>query len=305
AAGLVSFAGTVPTSGRAVTIQTPSGLVVTLTNLGTISVEKGAAVAEGDVVGTAGTSGTPEFPVPYVHLGIRDGANEQGYLDPLQFLPPAPSAPPASPAPAPAPAAAPAPPAPAAPAVPAAPADAASPPAEPAQPAPLPAPAAAPAPAPAAVPAPAPFQPAVPQEASAPAGGLRVVAPAAAAPAAPASGIHVVASPAAPVAHAVRLVQAAHAPRPPAPRPAAVVRSPLVPSRVHDGPVAASATPRERVALPHLGAPARSGASVPTHVLGWSLGGLAAVVLALALVRRRRPPLVRQALRLARGRFAG
>src|SRR5439155_18727561 len=34
AAGVVSFAGTVPTSGKSVTIDTPDGLSVTLTHLG-------------------------------------------------------------------------------------------------------------------------------------------------------------------------------------------------------------------------------------------------------------------------------
>src|SRR5947208_17098697 len=35
-AGNVSFAGTVPTSGKSVTVQTPDGLSVTLTHLGSI-----------------------------------------------------------------------------------------------------------------------------------------------------------------------------------------------------------------------------------------------------------------------------
>jgi peptidase M23-like protein len=158
AGGVVTFAGTVPTSGKSVTIQTPAGLAVTLTHLGSIAVTRDAAIAEGAVVGTVGPSGTPELDVPYVHLGVRDAANEQGYLDPLAFLPPAAvPAPPSEPAPAPAPAAAPAaaPPAAAAPAaVPVAAVDAQ--PAPPVEPAPLPA-APAPAPAPvAAAAAPAP-----------------------------------------------------------------------------------------------------------------------------------------------------
>ena len=124
AAGVVSFAGTVPTSGKSVTIDTADGLSVTLTHLGSIAVAKNAAVAEGAVVGTVGPSGTPELAVPYVHLGIRSAADPQGYLDPLLFLPVA------APASVPAPAAAPAPPA--APA--AAPPAAVAPPAEPAAP---------------------------------------------------------------------------------------------------------------------------------------------------------------------------
>ena len=100
ASGVVSFAGTVPTSGKTLTIQTPSGLAVSLTHLGSIDVARNASVDEGTTVGTVGSSGTPEFDVPYVHLGIRDAANDQGYLDPLAFLPVL--APPA-PVPAPAP----------------------------------------------------------------------------------------------------------------------------------------------------------------------------------------------------------
>jgi murein DD-endopeptidase MepM/ murein hydrolase activator NlpD len=109
ASGVVSFAGTVPTSGKTLTIQTASGLAVSLTHLGSIDVPRNASVDEGAPVGTAGPSGTPEFDVPYVHLGIREAANDQGYLDPLAFLPvltppatiPAPAPPVDVPAPAP------------------------------------------------------------------------------------------------------------------------------------------------------------------------------------------------------------
>lgn len=106
AAGTVSFAGTVPTSGMCVTIQTPDGYSVTLTHLGSILVAKGAAVAEGDAVATIGPSGTPEFARPYVHLGVRTTSDPDGYLDPLGFLPAVSTADPPSTATAPAPAAA-------------------------------------------------------------------------------------------------------------------------------------------------------------------------------------------------------
>jgi hypothetical protein len=89
AAGTVSFAGTVPTSGKSVTIQTADGYSVTLTHLGSILVAKGVTVAEQDAVGTVGPSGTPELAGPYVHLGIRLTADPNGYLDPLDLLPPA------------------------------------------------------------------------------------------------------------------------------------------------------------------------------------------------------------------------
>src|SRR5689334_6395697 len=52
ASGSVTFAGTVPGSGRSVTIMTADGYAVTLTHLGSIIAAKGASVAEGDGVGT-------------------------------------------------------------------------------------------------------------------------------------------------------------------------------------------------------------------------------------------------------------
>jgi hypothetical protein len=88
AAGTVSFAGSVPTNGECVTIETPDGYTVTLTHLGAILVAKGASVTEGQAVGTIGPSGTPELDRPYVHLGIRTTADPDGYLDPLSLLPP-------------------------------------------------------------------------------------------------------------------------------------------------------------------------------------------------------------------------
>ena len=87
ASGTVTFAGSVPTSGRSVTIATPDGYSVTLTHLGSIGVAKGASVGEGAALGTVGPSGTPELDIPYVYMGVRVTANAQGYLDPLSFLP--------------------------------------------------------------------------------------------------------------------------------------------------------------------------------------------------------------------------
>jgi peptidase M23-like protein len=104
ASGRISFAGTVPTSGKSVTIQTPDGYSVTLVQLGTIDVTRGAAVAEGAMVGTIGPSGEPGAAAPHVHLGVRLTSDPNGYLDPLRFLPPRPAA---APEPEPAPAAAP------------------------------------------------------------------------------------------------------------------------------------------------------------------------------------------------------
>ena len=83
----VSFAGTVPGSGKSVTIETADGWSVTLTHLGSITAKKGATVAEGDGVGTIGPSGEPEVSVPYVHLGVRLSEDPAGYVDPLGLLP--------------------------------------------------------------------------------------------------------------------------------------------------------------------------------------------------------------------------
>ena len=102
ASGTVSFVGTVPVSGRTLTIQTPDGYSVTLTHLGSTSARRGETVAEESVVGTIGPSGEVEHDVPYVHLGIRRSEDPNGYLDPLRFLPALPEAP-AESAPAPTP----------------------------------------------------------------------------------------------------------------------------------------------------------------------------------------------------------
>lgn len=93
ATGTVSFAGTVPTYGRTVTIQS-EGYSVSLTHLGAIAVAKGAAVVEGDPIGTTGLSGESEWSTPYVHLGIRTSDGADGYVDPMTLLPPRALAPP-------------------------------------------------------------------------------------------------------------------------------------------------------------------------------------------------------------------
>src|SRR5438445_13301221 len=104
-AGTVSFAGSVPNSGFVLTIATDDGYSVTLVHLGSIGVKRGASVVEGAQVGTLGSSGEREWPVAYVHLGVRIAADPNGYLDPLTFLPsrtapPAPPQPPPDPEPA-------------------------------------------------------------------------------------------------------------------------------------------------------------------------------------------------------------
>jgi hypothetical protein len=322
--GTVSFAGTVPSNGKSVTILTPSGLAVSLTHLGSISVAQNASVAEGDVLGSVGPSGTPEFDVPYVHLGVRQASNDQGYLDPLGFLPVlAPPAP--QPEPAPAPAAAPAPgPAPAARPVAVAPAPGPAPAARPVAAAPVAAPAvaapvvaapvvaapvvAAPAPASSPAPAPVPTPPAeqpAPQPVTAPAPAPSAAGVAVgAAPAAAHPGIAAKAPPPASVTVPAASLQAAPAPaaagrsvlaRPSrlSPAPRAVERAVTASKSVHapasgDGTVAA-ATRRPRART--LAGAARAGGSHGAAHIGVGIGALAAAVLvALIWVRWRLRP---------------
>jgi hypothetical protein len=104
--GTVTFAGSVPGSGVCVTIETVDGFSVTLTHLGSVSIQRGDAVEEGVVVGAVGAGAAPDLGGPYVHLGIRVASDPNGYLDPLSLLPPATAAvgPGSTPAPSPAPA---------------------------------------------------------------------------------------------------------------------------------------------------------------------------------------------------------
>src|SRR5205085_1622988 len=76
---------------------------VSLTHLGSLALRAGAGVDEGATVGTIGPSGTLEFDVPYVYLGIRLTDDENGYVDPLSLLPQRAVSPPPSPPPPPAP----------------------------------------------------------------------------------------------------------------------------------------------------------------------------------------------------------
>ena len=86
-AGTVSFAGSVPAGGRALTIRTGDGYSVTLLQLGSIAVQRGDEVAEGARVGAVGESADAATREPHVHLGVRRTVDEEGYLDPLAFLP--------------------------------------------------------------------------------------------------------------------------------------------------------------------------------------------------------------------------
>src|SRR5947207_13869748 len=91
ASGTVSFAGTVPGSGKSMTIETADGWSVTLTHLGQLGVKKDAVVAEGDPVGALADGSGAD--APYVQLGVRRTSDPQGYVDPLGLLPTQPSPP--------------------------------------------------------------------------------------------------------------------------------------------------------------------------------------------------------------------
>src|SRR5215210_4374804 len=84
AEGVVSFAGTVPTGGKTISIQTPFGYTATLLHLGSIGVKRGALIGEGSVVGAVGAEGDAE---PFVYFGARVTSDPQGYVDPLGLLP--------------------------------------------------------------------------------------------------------------------------------------------------------------------------------------------------------------------------
>ncbi|MGH3104231.1 MAG: murein hydrolase activator EnvC family protein, partial [Gaiellaceae bacterium] len=86
ASGTVSFVGSVPGGGHALTIETADGLSVTLLQLATTTVSRGDVVEEGAVVGTVGESADGVTTAPHVHLGIRVTADRNGYVDPLSLL---------------------------------------------------------------------------------------------------------------------------------------------------------------------------------------------------------------------------
>ncbi|MDX6398536.1 MAG: hypothetical protein QOJ43_1944, partial [Gaiellaceae bacterium] len=101
AAGLVSFVGSVPGGGRALTIQTADGYAITLLQFGAVVVARGTELAEGAVAGTVGESADDVTTAPHVHLGVRVASEPNGYVDPLSLLPhPAPAPPAGAPAPA-------------------------------------------------------------------------------------------------------------------------------------------------------------------------------------------------------------
>ena len=85
--GIVSFAGTVPTGGKTVSIETPLGYTATLVHLGSIGVKRGAPVGEGSVVEPSARAACRSCTEPYVYFGLRTTSDQQGYVDPMIVLP--------------------------------------------------------------------------------------------------------------------------------------------------------------------------------------------------------------------------
>ena len=86
AAGVVTFAGSVPGGGRTISIRTVDGYSVTLQHLGAIAVLRGQVVTEGAPVGSVAATVYPAWTGPWVYLGVRVASEPQGYLDPVGFL---------------------------------------------------------------------------------------------------------------------------------------------------------------------------------------------------------------------------
>ena len=82
-AGTVSFAGSIPAGGRALTIQTADGYAVTLLQLGSIDRRARRRRRRRSPVGAVGESADAVTSAPHVHLGVRVASEPNGYVDPL------------------------------------------------------------------------------------------------------------------------------------------------------------------------------------------------------------------------------
>ena len=82
-AGTVSFVGSVPAGGRALTIQTADGYAVTLLQLGSVAVARGSSSRRVRSSAQVGESEDAVTTAPHVHLGIRVAAEPNGYVDPV------------------------------------------------------------------------------------------------------------------------------------------------------------------------------------------------------------------------------
>ncbi len=77
-AGRVTFTGSLPRFGRAVSMRC-GALIATYLRLARVQVARGAIVAPGQPLGTLGAAGV-------LRLGARRAADRRGYLDPLRLL---------------------------------------------------------------------------------------------------------------------------------------------------------------------------------------------------------------------------
>lgn len=93
ASGTVVFAGRVPSDAGgtcgAVTIETPSGLRVSLLPFSEVVVAEGSSVEPGSSLGSLASEGDDSSQVSHLHLGLRRG---DAYLDPSGYLTPEPTA---------------------------------------------------------------------------------------------------------------------------------------------------------------------------------------------------------------------
>ena len=88
-AGTVVFAGSLGGAGLTVSVRTSDGRFDTsYLHLGSTAVARGAAVSEGDPIGTVGTSGRMTVGEPHLHFGVRTAGTRHDYHDPLALLPP-------------------------------------------------------------------------------------------------------------------------------------------------------------------------------------------------------------------------
>ncbi|MEX2024636.1 MAG: M23 family metallopeptidase, partial [Thermoleophilaceae bacterium] len=89
AAGTVRFVGTAGSSGLTASIRTADGRHDTsYLHLSSVAVGGGEAVAAGERIGSAGTSGSPSSSTPHLHFGVRLAGSRHAYRDPLSLLAP-------------------------------------------------------------------------------------------------------------------------------------------------------------------------------------------------------------------------
>jgi hypothetical protein len=105
AAGNVTFAGVVGSSGLVVSERTADGRFdLSYLHLSSVAVRRGDSLAAGASLGAVGVSGRRSAEQPHLHFGVREAGERSSYRDPLDFLAPPPAGEAPGPAPVPAPA---------------------------------------------------------------------------------------------------------------------------------------------------------------------------------------------------------